>query len=288
MNRSHIVAGIVFTLCGAIAALVVIATARAQNIDPAVQGADRAFIQGLSKSDRAALAGLLDASFTWTDVNGRSQTAAEIARNLPKPAIADEAQAKIEYHAYGAFASVQVHSRRLHTLRIWIKRPAGWRALVYQEVQLRDSPPPPAAGSAPGAECVNPCKSVPYQPRTANERAVITAFSALETSVMANDAARWGSMIGEEFAALSSNSDKLLDKKTRMAELAQSSMAGLVPLPLVNARMTEMGDAIVMESQHQPVGGKPLHATRLWVKRGRWMEVASYQTTIQAAPAAGR
>jgi hypothetical protein len=58
---------------------------------------------------------------------------------------------------------------------------------------------------------------------------------------------------------------------------------------MVKARMTELGDAIVMESEHQPAGGKPMWATRLWVKRGAgWVEVVSYQTTIQAAPVAGR
>jgi hypothetical protein len=53
--------------------------------------------------------------------------------------------------------------------------------------------------------------------------------------------------------------------------------------------MTELGDAIVMESQHQPAVGKPLHVTRVWVKRGSgWVETLSYQTTIQAAPAMGQ
>ena len=208
---------------------------------------------------------------------------------MPKPLIADESKAQVEYHAYGSVASVQVHNGKQHTLRMWVKRPAGWRLLAYHEVQLRDTPPPSSAAPAAGVECINPCRSLPFEPKTASQRAVATSFSALETSVTAHDAEHWASMIGDEFAALSSNADKLLDKKTRKAELAQASMAGLVPVPLVNARMTELGDAIVMESQHQPAGAKPMHATRLWVKRGGvWMETISYQTTIQAAPVAGR
>src|SRR5712671_5259863 len=110
MNRSCIVGRIFWMLCGAIAGLAIIATATAQGPDSAAEAADRAFVQALFKADRAALAGMLDANFTSIDVNGRSQTAADIARALPKPAIADEAQAKMEYHAYGAFASVQAHS----------------------------------------------------------------------------------------------------------------------------------------------------------------------------------
>ena len=276
-------------VCAAIALLVMgAAAAAAQTSDPAVLAADRAFVQAVSRSDRGALAGLLDADFSWTDATGKSQSAAEIARALPKPAIGDESRAQVQDYAYGLVGVVQVHSGRLHTTRVWVKRPVGWRALVYQEVQLRDTPPPAAAPAA-SADCLNPCQSLPYQPKTANERAVLTSFSALEVSVMARDVARWASLIGDEFVAVSSNSDKLLDKKTRMAEMAESRMAGLVPTPLVSARMTELGDAIVMESQHQPAVGRPLHVTRVWVKRGSgWVETLSYQTTIQAAPAMGQ
>jgi hypothetical protein len=289
MKRLHVVVWIASALCAGIFIHVMsLGRVAAQSSDPAVLAADRAFVQALSRSDRTALAALLDTNFTWTDLTGKSQTAAEVGRAIPKPSIADEERAQTEDYAYGSVGTVQVHSGRLHTLRVWVKRSAGWRALVYQEVQLRDSPPLTAALPA-GGECVNPCQSVPYQPKSANERAVIDSFSALEVSVMRNDGARWASLIGGEFAALSSNSDKLLDKKTRMAELGQARMSGLVPLPLVSARMTELGDAIVMESQHQPPAGRPLHVTRIWVKRGTgWVETVSYQTVIQAAPAAGQ
>lgn len=284
MKRSRVIARIIWMACVATAALIVIATASAQNVDPAARSADRAFAEAVSRSDRKALAPMLDGDFTWTDVTGKSMPAAEIVHTLPKPLIPDESKAQVEYHAYGSVASVQVHSSKQHTLRMWVKRPAGWRLLVYHEVQLRDTPPPAGAAPATGAECINPCRSLPFEAKTAGQRAVATSFSALETSVMAHDAERWASMIGDEFEALSSGADKLLDKKTRKAQLAQASMAGLVPVPLVNAQMTELGDAILMESQHQPVGAKPMYATRLWVKRGGvWMETISYQTTIQAA-----
>jgi hypothetical protein len=289
MKSSQAVTRIGWMMAVAIALLATMGdVAAAQTSDPAVLAADRAFVQAVSRSDSGALAGLLDTDFTWTDVTGRSQTAAEVTRALPKPAISDETRTQVQDYAYGSVAVVQVHSGRLHTARVWVKRPVGWRALVYQEVQLRDTPPP-AAAQAAGGDCINPCQSLPYQPRTPNERAVVTSFSALEVAVMAKDVARWASLIGDEFIAVSSNSDKLLDKKTRMAEMAESRMAGLVPVPLVSARMTELGDAIVMESRHQPASGRPLHVTRLWVKRGSgWVETLSYQTTIQAVPGTGQ
>ena len=286
MRRDSAKRHLLIAIAATTLALLGFCNARAQSGDPFASKADKAFRDAVSHSDSKALAALLDVNFSWTDVNGKTQSATEISRALPKRLIADESKARMEDASYGAIADVQAHSGRMHVLRVWVKRPGGWKLLAYHEVQLRDTPPPAGAPPAAGAECVNPCKSIPFDPKTANQKAVAAAFSALETSVTAHDAKRWGSMIGDEFTALSSNSDKLLDKKTRMAELAQASMAGLVPLPVVWAKMTELGNAIVMESMHQPLTGKPLHATRIWVKRGdNWVETVSYQTTILAAPA---
>jgi hypothetical protein len=55
---------------------------------------------------------------------------------------------------------------------------------------------------------------------------------------------------------------------------------------LVSAQMFDFGDAVVSTNLHQPYSGKPIHVTRLWIKRdGKWILSISYQTTIQAAPA---
>ena len=50
--------------------------------------------------------------------------------------------------------------------------------------------------------------------------------------------------------------------------------------------MYDYGDAIVMICLHQPPTGKPIHVTRVWIKRaGAWQMAISYQTIIQAAAA---
>jgi hypothetical protein len=58
------------------------------------------------------------------------------------------------------------------------------------------------------------------------------------------------------------------------------------PAPLVSAEMFDFGDAVIMKCLHQPFSGKPVHVTRLWIKRnGKWVMSISFQTTIQAAEA---
>jgi hypothetical protein len=280
MKRCNAIAPVVSLLCAGLVALLAAVPATAQ--DPAVLAADTAFLQAAGKADKAALAGLLDANFSWTDMAGKTLSGAQVAQAMPKLLIGDESKADVKRYLYGQVAVARASSGPMHVLRVWVKRPGGWRALVYQEVRLLDAPPTVTPGA--GKDCANPCKSLPFEAKTANERAVSSAYMALESSVVARDAEKWASLIADEFAALSSNSNKLLDKKTRKAELARSSLAGLAPTPMSWARMHEFGDAVVMVSEHQPDRGRPLRVTRVWVKRGAgWVETLSYQTSVQSA-----
>ncbi len=167
----------------------------------------------------------------------------------------------------------------MHVLRVWVKRADGWKAIVYQEVMSLEAPPSFAPGA--GKDCENPCQAVPYQPKNATEQQVITAYSKLETAAMAHNSPVFATLVADEFVAASSNSNKLYDKRGRMDDFDHAKMAGVAPTPLVSARMFDFGDAVLMISEHRPDRGKPLHVTRVWVKRnGSWMEALSYQTSV--------
>jgi ketosteroid isomerase-like protein len=137
-------------------------------------------------------------------------------------------------------------------------------------------------------DCENPCKTVPYKPRNEAEQGIIASWQALETGVTNHDAAAWAPHIAEEFVMLSSSNDHPLGKADRIATLnmQKETGRGSAPAPLVSAQMFDFGDAVVMTCQHQPFTGKPVHVSRLWIKRnGQWVMSISYQTTMQAAPA---
>ncbi|HKE22878.1 MAG TPA: nuclear transport factor 2 family protein, partial [Bryobacteraceae bacterium] len=166
---------------------------------------------------------------------------------------------------------------RVHMLLVLAKRPAGWKAVVYQEVMSLPSPPSFTPGA--GKDCENPCKAIPFIPQNDTERQVAAAYSKLETAAHARNSAAFGPMVGDEFIAVSSNSDKLQTKRSRMEEFDRAKDGGLAPTPLVSAQMHAFGDAVLMISEHKPDRGNPLHVTRLWVKRGgNWVETLSYQT----------
>ncbi len=260
--------------------------AAAAGDDDAVLQADHAFVQALAKADCAAASKFLDAEFSWTDSTGATQSRAEVLKSFPKPALGDETDAEVKERTYGNVGTVMAARGKVHVLRIWVKRPAGWRALVYHEVTQLDQAPT-AAGSGVN-ECVNPCKSVPFKPANEAERAIIASWQALETGVTAHDAEAWAPHIADEFVQISSNSDHPIDKAGRIATLNKQKQSGVgsAPAPLVSARMLDFGDTTVMICLHQPYSGKPIHVSRLWIKRdGKWIMSISFQTTIQAATA---
>ena len=64
----------------------------------------------------------------------KTQSRAEILKSVPKPALGEESGARVEQRTYGQVGAVMSSREKVHVLRIWVKRAAGWRALVYHEV----------------------------------------------------------------------------------------------------------------------------------------------------------
>jgi hypothetical protein len=248
--------------------------------------ADRAFLQAIAKSDTPALEKLLDTDFTWTRADGTTESRSEILKGLPKPLLGEEADTKIKQLTYGQVSAVMADRGLSHVLRVWVKRPSGWRLLVYHEVE--QSQEPHALPKSGASECENPCRSLPYTPKNAAERGVIASWQELETGVTHHDAEAWAPHIAKEFVIVSSENSRPFSKADRIAVLNRQKQAGVgsAPSALVSARMFDFPGAIVMTCLHQPYTGKPVHVSRVWIERGaKWLLVISYQTKIESAPA---
>jgi hypothetical protein len=254
--------------------------------DAAVMQSDRAFVQAAAKGDAGALGKMLDAEFTWTDAEGKTLTAEEVLRAVPKDALGDESGAEVSERTYGQVGAVQASRGKIHILRMWVERPDGWRLLVYHEVKQLEQPSTSAGSGV--KECENPCKTVPFKPANGAEQAIIASWQALETGVTAHDAEAWAPHVADEFVQISSNSDHPISKAGRIETLNKQKASGVgsAPAPLVSAKMFDFADAVIMTCLHQPYSGKPIHVSRLWIKRdGKWIMSTSYQTTIQAGTA---
>jgi hypothetical protein len=249
--------------------------------DPGLAKADQIFAQDLEQANTSELATLLDDEFTWTDSAGKTRDKQQMLADLKKDgAMADTDTLKQQ--VYGDVGVVTASAGRLHTLRVWVKRGGQWRLLVYHDATLVAKAHPPSSSGL--TDCENPCKTVPYQPRNADEQGVISSWQALETAVTNHDSQAWASHMADEFTLTNSNNDHVMTKADRIAILdkQKQSGAGSAPSPLVSAKMYDFPDAIVMTAQHQSGDHKPTHVTRVWIKRDRlWQMAISQQTTIE-------
>ncbi len=280
-SRKLIYAGLMF----AASAIAGTASAAAVADDAAAQQADHALVAALAKGDKAAAEKMFDTQLMWTNSAGDTFGRARVVAALPKPMLGDESAAKLSEKGYGPdLAAVQVANGKMHVLRIWVKRPAGWRLLVYQEVTQRTGAAPPSQTTN---DCQNPCKGVPYTPKDDAERGILKSWAELETAVLHHDAKAWSPHVLDDFVLISSGAPEPADKAFRLKQL---NAPGFGPAPPTLAktpavRFIHFGDSVVMIAQANPYAGKPNHISRIWVKGPEtWQMAFSYQTTVQSAP----
>jgi hypothetical protein len=241
--------------------------------------ADKAFVQALLQKDAATAANLLSTDFTWIDSAGKRLTRASTIQTLPAVANADvEAQVRV----YGDTAVVRANRGKMNVLRVWVKREAGWRALLYQEVLQVEKSEPPAGKTS--TECVNPCKTIPFQPKTTNEKEAIASWQGVMRAMAESDADAYSPLIADEFTATDTFHDRPYTKTDRLAQINKQKTTGAraAPQELRDAEMFDFGETVMMVAHEQRPGGKSYFNTRMWVKRdGRWQMAFSFNTQIE-------
>ena len=77
--------------------------------------ADHAFMQALGKSDKAAVAPLLDPEMIWTDSDGKTQNRTQVLEHLPASTGSDVGS---KSYTYGQIVTVRTDIGKLH-VTIW-------------------------------------------------------------------------------------------------------------------------------------------------------------------------
>jgi hypothetical protein len=251
---------------------------RAQQVASPVL-ADRTLVQAFESKDKAAAGQLLDTGLIWIDAAGHRFTRAQVLEKLPAVANADvEAPPRI----YGETAVVRANRGRMNVLRVWVKRADGWRELLYQEVLQVEKSEPPAGKTS--TECVNPCKTIPFQPQTANEKEAIASWQGVMRAMAESDAGAYAPLIADEFTATDTFHDRPFTKADRLAQIDKQKTTGrrAAPQELLSAEMFDFGETVMMVAKEQRPGGKSYFNTRMWVKRdGRWQMLFSCNTQIE-------
>jgi len=244
--------------------------------------ADRAFVRAFTKGDAVAVAGMLDDDMNMVDIHGRVLHKPQLKQKLPTSPLGDEAGLEPSAFQYSDVAHVSVARDKVFILRIWVKRAAGWRLMIWHEVSQNF---PPAPHGTPKKEWDNPCYKLPYEPKTQDERDCLKSWQELEIAVMHHEPEIWAAHCADEFMV--AGAARRHSKADRLAVLEEQKRTGVnsAPAPLLAARMFGFSEAMIMSCEHQPFHGKQNRVSRVFVKRGgQWLMAVSFQTVDQDAP----
>jgi len=279
-------------VCGGMVAWLKIQPVSAADENQAVPQADHILLQAIAKGDKAAAEALLDVEFTWTDLTGKTQTKTEVLQDLNALAAENDTETKLrDFDQVMLITGThRIRSQKVSVryVRAWVKRPAGWRALIYQETKVAEQMPEhrqgfgSPSGGAP-VDCDNPCKTVPYKPEGAAEQEVVAMWQAVERTVLSNDVDVWILNFTEDFVFVTPDGAPPLGKTDRIAMIRELKRTNTVLIPARGKSMQVwvLGNSAVMRSEHKPRSGKTLHVTRVLVKReGRWQITFGQQTAV--------
>ena len=249
---------------------------------PDLIAADRALVSAFAKGDTVAVAAMLDDDMNLVDSHGRVLHKPQLKQRLPASPLGDEAGIKLAAFQYADVAHVSVERDKVFILRIWVKRAGGWRLMVWHEVSQKL---PPAPRGTPRKEWDNPCYTLPYKPKTDDERDCLTSWQELEIAVMHHEPDVWAAHCADEFMV--AGAARRHSKADRLAVLEEQKRTDVnsAPAPLVAARLYGFKEAMVMSCEHQPFHGKLNRVSRVFVKRGgQWLMAVSFQTVDEDAP----
>ncbi len=263
--------------------------------DPAVLKADQILQSAVKKGDEKAVRVLLDEQFTSTNAAGQTRERAQFLHDSKTSAQnSDIEYTDVQALDYGQLAIVRgLGAHQGHAdiffVRVWVKRPAGWRLFAEQSTEFLQkgavSPQPSPAGNAEAdaAGCENPCRTVPFTPKTAEQQEVVKAYQAVETAATGHDAATWAYHVADEFQGIGRRYPGKPDtKEGRVAQIKQSGSGPVILPKMVSLQVFNFGNAAIMIAEHQPNGEPPFHVIRAWVNRdGRWQLFHRQETTIE-------
>jgi hypothetical protein len=255
--------------------------------EQAAKNADRTFIANLGKGDQGAIGAVLDRRFTWTDTEGKTLTRREILKDFATLAAAHPGDGDVQTRFYGRMFTVRGTHNHTRFLRVFVKRRHGWKAFLLLETPIAAGGRPAPVEEAAGAgDCDNPCRTVPYAPKTQMDKDILAAWQKTKMLEWKPDAAQWANFIADEFMTIDNTTIRNKEERVATAKRQQDAGTGAPGDPVTSMHIYDFGtNSALMISQHTPYrGGKPYTNVRVWVLRdNRWQLALSQQVAIQSA-----
>jgi hypothetical protein len=256
--------------------------------DPIIT-ADKAVVAALAKGDKAAANKWLDQDFNWIDAEGIMRFKDDAFRAGLKPLVITGDDIKVIEHKYGASVVwIQWNQGNRYSARFWVKRPSGWKLLHTTEIAAVPKRDFQTVAPTYDIPCNNPCKTVPYKPLSAGEKAALDEWQEQESSQ-----ANWEKHVADDMdqrvvstygGASPSKADRIAGMNRRKAENANAPKVGAAPALWI--RTWDFDDAVVMVSIQPTYGDKAYGSSRVLAKNaaGVWQMMESYHNYVLASP----
>jgi hypothetical protein len=248
-----------------------------------IVSADQSFLQAIAAKDKAAVSALLDDQFEWTNTDGKTRTKNDSLENLAALNGNGQVATDTKCFNYGEVGFIDGVQGDMRFLRVWVKRPTGWR--LFNSIQTPVKP----SGGLPkgGGPCDNPCATVPYTPKTELDKGILDSWQKAKNDEWHPNSSDWALRVADEFVIINDHTARTKGERVvLLAKQQEKGEAGAPGDPIRNIRIFDFGaNGAVMLSEHTPYhGGKPYYNVRVWVLRdGLWQLGVSQQTTIESA-----
>ena len=262
-----------------------------------LQVANATLDEAFNESNSEVVESLLDPEFTWVFKDGSHASRSDVIRLLPAPGTSNGEEQEIHVRIYGKVGVVQVFAGTTRALRVWANRPDGWKLVHINELDVG-----PEYATRGGAyrdtlpndqlpDCVNPCTTIPYQPSTPGSQAAMESWQGQEIAAATMNMSYedgWAYYAAEENVGQFNGRPAGNPKQVRLENTFRRIERGIeksAQSTVLQMRLIDLDDAVLMVMLGQPLDGKPFYASRVLVNRdGRYQMAASYHTDIQDAP----
>ena len=251
--------------------------------EPAALQADHNFLAAAGEGNQRIAGALLDADFEWTDAEGKTRSKTESLQNLRALEADNKGDADVQSYGYDQMEVITGMHHDARFMRVWVKRPAGWKVLAIVDTPVGHGTAPFATAANAAADCENPCRTIPYEPKTESDKTIVALLERLKMDEWHPNPEDWAPYVLDGVYYVTSAG--ALSKADRVAHLEQEKKSGAAILPgdpVISMRMFDFGGSAVMVTRNAPYrGGKPYYSLRVWTYRdGRWQLANSQQTTI--------
>jgi Domain of unknown function (DUF4440) len=263
-------------------------TAAQEGVD-IIRASEQGLAAAIRNKDRRALGTFIAAKFSWTDATGTTRPKSEVMHNVGLLAPPGQDETDVKTYFYGAVATVLGTRKDARFVRIWVKRQLGWLLLIAMETPIAKEAPARASVEAAAGEgdCDNPCRTVPFRPKTDIDKTILAAWQKTKTLEWKPNADEWASYIADEFMIINNTTVRNREQRIAIAKKQQEAGVGAPGDPVTFMRINDFPpSAAVMVSRHVPYrGGKPYINLRVWVLRdNRWQLALSQQVANLSAP----